>query len=446
MTTGVEASTEPVQATDNTTKVNEEAHETPLGDQDVEMESIHPAQEESRVSSHTVTNTYKTSSMNDEPDDDNELSSSGPDSGEDGEDGEDGEGEGEGDDDEEDRDEEEEYSQDERDDTGRNRVSRGHEESNDEDEADEDDEDETLSTRQDSRDHTEVCRWKGCDKVLSTVEDLVIHLSDEHVGWKKDSYTCEWQECDKSFSRSDAMAKHLKCQHGDVPERFTGRKSRGRYTMKNPTASSTLLRRSGTQGMTGSEDESSHQDRPGKGRKRRLGSPSASALLSSHKPSKIRKVEQSSGLRDSRSQRLDSFQRHYRKNHTDLAILRYLNSDRKNKHRSQDGSKQQEQQQEQGEESGQKEKDDDSGDGVDSDTDDIDFAHDNGQTPKVRYQILKEKFRYIYNERELLESEYEEQKRKLLRLKVERELLIDALALSKEEYQDPALEDIEDSE
>lgn len=82
----------------------------------------------------------------------------------------------------------------------------------------------------------------------------------------------------------------------------------------------------------------------------------------------------------------------------------------------------------------------------DNDAEDSDFSHDNGQTPKVRYGILKAKFRYIYNERELLESEYEDLKRKLSRLKVERELLIDALAASKEEYQDPALEDFEDSD
>lgn len=224
------------------------------------------------------------------------------------------------------------------------------------------------------------------------------------------------------------MAKHLKCQHSDVPERFTGRKSRGRYTMKNPAASSTLLRRNGH--GVGSDIE---QDRStgGVGKKRRHGSPSSStSFLLQQKPAKMRKVGR---LDSDLSNQSDTFQRNYRRSHTDIAILRQLNS-RKGKHnrRHRDGDD---------------ESHEERGEGLeDSDAEDSDFANDNGQTPKVRYGILKAKFRYIYNERELLESEYEDLKRKLSRLKVERELLIDALSASKEEYQDPALEDLEDSE
>jgi len=38
-----------------------------------------------------------------------------------------------------------------------------------------------------------VCRWKDCGKILPTIDTLVVHLSNEHIGWKKASYTCEWQ-------------------------------------------------------------------------------------------------------------------------------------------------------------------------------------------------------------------------------------------------------------
>ncbi|KAG0100603.1 hypothetical protein BGZ93_010196 [Podila epicladia] len=400
-------------------------------DQDVEMEGIHP--EQASASGHTVSkneSSHMISHSSEEEDDDLELSSASS--------GSDGDDDGDEDDgDEEEDDDEDEEAEDDNEGGDRVRTGRskqdgegeGEDDEDDEDEDEEDgDEDDTLSIQREGRDYSEICRWKDCGKILSSVEELVLHVSDEHIGWKKDSYTCEWQECDKSFSRSDAMAKHLKCQHSDVPERFTGRKSRGRYTMKNPAASSTLLRRNGH--GAGSDAE---QDRStgGQSKKRRHGSPASStSLLLQQKSAKIRKV----GRLDSDfSNQSDSFQRNYRRNHTDMAILRLLNS-RKGKHNKRHQGSNDESHEEQGEGP------------EDSDAEDSDFAHDNGQTPKVRYGILKAKFRYIFNERELLESEYEDLKRKLSRLKVERELLIDALSASKEEYQDPALEDFEDSD
>ncbi|KAG0035337.1 hypothetical protein BGZ81_009833 [Podila clonocystis] len=424
-------------------------------DQDVEMEGIHPEQASTSgtsVSKNESNNTISHSS--EEEDADLELSSPSSGSGGDGDDDED-DGDEEEDDDEEDEVADDDNEGGDRVCTGRSKQDGEEEGEDEEDEEEEDeedgDEDDALSIQREGGDYSEICRWKDCGKILSSVEELVLHVSDEHIGWKKDSYSCEWQgctrkanaqttrfalishmrshtkhkpydcpvpECDKSFSRSDAMAKHLKCQHSDVPERFTGRKSRGRYTMKNPAASSTLLRRNGH--GEGSDIEQDRSTR-GVGKKRRHGSPSSS---------KIRKV----GRLDSDFlNQSDSFQRNYHRNHADMAILRLLNN-RKGKHnrRHQDGDDENLEEQGKGRE--------------DSDAEDSDFAHDNGQTPKVRYGILKAKFRYIYNERELLESEYEDLKRKLSRLKVERELLIDALSASKVEYQDPALEDFEDSE
>ncbi|KAG0348919.1 hypothetical protein BG005_011262 [Podila minutissima] len=432
-------------------------------DQDVEMEGIHP--EQASASDHAVSKSESNTTISHSSEEDDDLELSSPSSGSD--DDDDGD---EDDGDEEEEDEEDEEADDDNEGGDLVRAGRskqdgeeeGEDEEEDEDEDEEDgDEDDAFSIQREGGDYSEICRWKDCGKILSSVEELVLHVSDEHIGWKKDSYTCEWQgctrkanaqttrfalishmrshtkhkpydcpvpECDKSFSRSDAMAKHLKCQHSDVPERFTGRKSRGRYTMKNPAASSTLLRRNGH--GAGSDIE---QDRStgGVSKKRRHGSPSSStSLLLQQKPVKIRKV----GRLDSDfSNQSDSFQRNYRRNHTDMAILRLLNN-RKGKHNRHHQDSNDESHEEQGEGP------------EDSDAEDSDFAHDNGQTPKVRYGILKAKFRYIFNERELLESEYEDLKRKLSRLKVERELLIDALSASKEEYQDPALEDFEDSE
>ncbi|KAG9323034.1 hypothetical protein KVV02_001689, partial [Mortierella alpina] len=337
-----------------------------------------------------------------------------------------------------------------------------------------------------------LCRWKDCGKVLPSIAALVVHLSDEHIGWKKTSYMCEWQgcsrrpiaqttrfalishmrshtkhkpydcpvpECDKSFSRSDAMAKHLKCQHGDVPERFTGRKSRGRYTMKDPAASSTLLHSS----SFGAKKRRHHDGR------------SDAELSSSLKPAKMRKL--GSGLSHHHHQQQQQEEddpygdrHHFHRTQSDARLLQQLNLSRKSgKSRSKSRSDhprhpgQGQGQDEEGVANGYHDHDHPNHDEgheedhhqhddrkeeeeYDEDAEDSDFAMENGQTPRERYGILKAKFQYIHNERESLESEYEETKKKLIRLRVERELLLDALLSSQDQYQDPVLQDIEDSE
>jgi hypothetical protein len=64
--------------------------------------------------------------------------------------------------------------------------------------SDNDDDEETASVHPNDEEYSNmpeetVCRWKDCGKVLPSLADLVLHLSDEHIGWKKTSYTCEWQ-------------------------------------------------------------------------------------------------------------------------------------------------------------------------------------------------------------------------------------------------------------
>ncbi|KAI9595627.1 hypothetical protein BDF19DRAFT_385180 [Syncephalis fuscata] len=96
-----------------------------------------------------------------------------------------------------------------------------------------------------------LCRWTNCGTTFGDLQDLVEHLSIEHIGRKRHNYACYWEgcsrkgtmqtsrfalishmrghtgekpfhcpvpECDKSFSRSDALTKHLKCQHANAPE------------------------------------------------------------------------------------------------------------------------------------------------------------------------------------------------------------------------------------
>ncbi|KAF9283033.1 hypothetical protein BGZ88_010694 [Linnemannia elongata] len=357
--------------------------------------------------------------------------------------------------------------------------------SDDDDDGDEENEDEEGGTGSGQHPNDDeysnlpeetLCRWKDCGKVLPSLAALVIHLSDEHIGWKKTAYTCEWQgcarrpiaqttrfalishmrshtkhkpydcpvpECDKSFSRSDAMAKHLKFQHGDVPERFTGRKSRGRYTMKDPAASSTLLHSSSFGAKKRRHPDSSRSE---------TDLPSSS---SKHRPTKLRKLGAGGGEEYDEDGYYIGDQQHsdgngerrysHHRSHSDRVILQHLENARRGKSGSSTAGAER-----------KKERvrtnngdDDDENNNEDEDAsgdDDSDFETDNGQTPKQRYGLLKAKYDYIHNEREALEAEYEDHKKKLQRLRVERELLLDALLVSQEEFQDPALQAIEDSD
>lgn len=220
--------------------------------------------------------------------------------------------------------------------------------------------------------------------------------------------------------------------------------------MKDPAASSTLLHSS----SFGAKKRRHHDGR------------SDAELSSSHKPAKMRKL--GSGLsqhqQDEDGHHNDPYgdRHHFHRTQSDARLLQQLNLSRKSgKSRSKSRSDHPPHQQGQGhDEEGttngyhdsHHSHDDEHGDDhqdeeeYDEDAEDSDFAVENGQTPRERYGILKAKFQYIHNERESLESEYEETKKKLIRLRVERELLLDALLSSQDQYQDPALQDIEDSE
>jgi hypothetical protein len=229
--------------------------------------------------------------------------------------------------------------------------------------------------------------------------------------------------------------------------------------MKDPAASSTLLHSStfGAKKRRHPESSRSETDLP--------------SFSSKHRPSKLRKLGggddfdedgyyngEYAGNGDGRSEH-----RHYHhRSHSDRVILKHLENARRGKGGSgvgtgdgASGSGQRHRRKEKQGSNGKSNNGDEydnegdaSGNDNDDDSDDSDsdFNTENGQTPRQRYGLLKAKYDYIHNEREALEAEYEDQKKKLVRLRIERELLLDALLVSQEELQDPALQAIEDSE
>jgi hypothetical protein len=87
--------------------------------------------------------------------------------------------------------------------------------------SDNDDDEETASVHPNDDEYSNlpeetVCRWKDCGKVLPSLAALVIHLSDEHIGWKKTSYTCEWQGKETAFERLLFHMRDIRIKHGTV--------------------------------------------------------------------------------------------------------------------------------------------------------------------------------------------------------------------------------------
>ncbi|KIK69000.1 hypothetical protein GYMLUDRAFT_152637 [Collybiopsis luxurians FD-317 M1] len=99
-------------------------------------------------------------------------------------------------------------------------------------------------------DDSVTCLWDECGLVFTNLQVFIDHIHNEHIGVNKSNYTCEWAtchrrglsqtsrfalishirshtgekpfvcslpECDKSFTRSDALAKHMRLQHNIEP-------------------------------------------------------------------------------------------------------------------------------------------------------------------------------------------------------------------------------------
>ncbi|ORX52785.1 hypothetical protein DM01DRAFT_1408111 [Hesseltinella vesiculosa] len=65
-----------------------------------------------------------------------------------------------------------------------------------------------------------ICRWTNCRTETATLDELITHLREEHVGSGKASYHCEWIGCarnGKPFMKRHKMHNHLRTHTGERP-------------------------------------------------------------------------------------------------------------------------------------------------------------------------------------------------------------------------------------
>ena len=57
------------------------------------------------------------------------------------------------------------------------------------------------------------CGWRGCERSFANVDDLMSHLTAEHVGSGKNHYECFWNGCERNgqngFGSKQKVCRHL---------------------------------------------------------------------------------------------------------------------------------------------------------------------------------------------------------------------------------------------
>ncbi|EPB90212.1 hypothetical protein HMPREF1544_02896 [Mucor circinelloides 1006PhL] len=74
----------------------------------------------------------------------------------------------------------------------------------------------------DGSDEDEVhpCRWSGCDTSATSLDQLIVHIKDVHIGSGKAAYFCEWESCpreQKPFLKRHKMQNHMRTHTGERP-------------------------------------------------------------------------------------------------------------------------------------------------------------------------------------------------------------------------------------
>ncbi|KAG0766357.1 hypothetical protein G6F16_011693 [Rhizopus arrhizus] len=64
------------------------------------------------------------------------------------------------------------------------------------------------------------CKWESCDAQAPTLDKLMTHICNSHIGSGKATYHCEWQDCPrnkKPFMKRHKMHNHMRTHTGERP-------------------------------------------------------------------------------------------------------------------------------------------------------------------------------------------------------------------------------------
>ncbi|CAO3682687.1 unnamed protein product [Rhizopus stolonifer] len=64
------------------------------------------------------------------------------------------------------------------------------------------------------------CQWESCIEEFITIDELINHVKDEHIGSGKTQYYCCWKDCarqQKPFTKRHKMHNHLRIHTGERP-------------------------------------------------------------------------------------------------------------------------------------------------------------------------------------------------------------------------------------
>ncbi|RHZ47876.1 hypothetical protein Glove_566g88 [Diversispora epigaea] len=244
------------------------------------------------------------------------------------------------------------------------------------------------------------CKWEECSSSFTLLNDLVNHLHEDHVGRKKANYTCEWVTCPrKSATQTSrfALITHLRSHTGEKP-----------YDCKEP----------------GCEKSFTRPDSLTKHMKSQHGDSSKKHIMEDvTRTFKKRKLSLSPEEDEEDSHASNSRQPHYNNQNNNILRNRQQSS-----HQSFDRSRQQSSRQSsENPQNRDYTSDGDSSVSEASNSSSSSVENENQKSFYEKYLLLKAKHRYIRKENELLSDEYEAIKKKLKRLRTEKDILLDAV-------------------